>query len=413
MEDLELDVPELETDLEELETETPEGEEETPESETDKPKDETDKPVAPAKLFDGKKLTAGAKEALAKLKEEAPGVAKSITKALYRVAELDREFPGGLKEARELRSAIEEYGGVAGLATLKTNLGEFDSIAAQFDAADPAFVEDMVTSNAQSFAKLAPVVFAKYAEIHPEGFEAYVGRIVFNDMNRAGLPLLMSRMQDVLGENPKALEYFEQLNSYLGAFRTMAEKPIDLTKVKAGEKPPANDALNKREEELTAKEWKMDRDSVQRSMADLEYRQALAGRKPSTEEKADILERFQMKAANLAAKVEPKWAEKSQRFIANKDKAGYLRFMKSLYARVIPDAMSEAVNKTLRSARPTGGKAPLKRAATPGQKRAANEGFKPVPEEPGSYDIDYGRTPDWMVKQNRAILNDGRRVSWT
>src|SRR4051812_2981055 len=107
-------------DLLELEAETPEeqplSEEETPEtSETpETPAEEGDPKTPVTSLFqpDGKKLDPQVSATLAKLKTENPELGKLLTRAVYRVAEIEREFPGGVTEAKELRDKVEELGGV-------------------------------------------------------------------------------------------------------------------------------------------------------------------------------------------------------------------------------------------------------------------------------------------------------------
>lgn len=394
------------------ETKPKEGEETTGEGET------------VTSLFgeDGKKLDPAVRDALAKIKEGKvegvkPEVGKLLTKAAYRVAELDREFPGGLTEVRELRDKVEEFGGLTGIQEKLDGLTELDGLAQQFMAGDPAFVEDMATSSPESFAALAPAFLDRYAQIHPEGFGAYVGRVVYGDMQRNDVPLLMARLADVLGDNPKAVEIFNALNAYLGGYKTLAAKSVEPPRPKTAAAQPQQADQQRKEEELRLREWKIERDQAQRSMVDAEYTKALAGRKPDTEERAQIKELFIVRSKAAADKLFPGWFEKSQRFIKSGDKAGYLRYLGSIYRRVIPDAMASSVASTMKAARK-----PAAAAQTPGTKPAAaakptgggeaGGAFKPVAAEPSTWDIDYNRTSTAMLKENKAFLKSGARVSW-
>ena len=402
-EDAELEQPQLETPPDE-EVDPKDGEE-TEES--------ADKPVV-SSLFqaDGKKLDPVVREFLSKVKAEDPALGKLLTKSVFRVAELDREFPGGLTEVRELRDKIEEFGGLTGIQDKLDSLSELDGLAQQFMAADPAFVEDMATSSPESFAALAPAVFAKYAEVHPDGFGAYIGRVVYGDMQKNDIPLLMARLADVLGDNPKANEVFAQLNGYLGGFKSLAEKNPQVPKPAAAAAPKKDD-LTRREEELRAKEWKIDRESLQRSITDSEYQKALAGRTATTEERAQIKELFLVRSKAKADQLFPGWPEKAQRFIKSGDKDGYLRYIRSIYQRVVPEAIASSVASTLKGSRKAPvGQEPKKEAARPGTPPPAAEGFKPVASEPSSWDIDYNRTSTSMLNENRAVLKSGAKVTW-
>ena len=363
---------------------------------------------------DGKRLDPTVRGALDKIKAENPDVGKILTKSIFRLAELDREFPGGLTDVRELRDKVEELGGITGIEQKIEGATELQELAVQFDAGNPAFVDDMVASNPESFAALAPVVFAKFAELQPESYAAYVGRVVYSDFTRNGLPLMLQRLADFIpADNPKAAELYNSIWGYLEGFKALADKPMATARPRQEQRQP--DASAQREEQLRAREWKVERDSVQRSIVREAETSTLAGRKPNNEEGAQIRELFLIRSKSTADKLFPGWGDKSQRFIKNGDKAGYIRYMTAIYRRVVPEAMASAVNSTLRGSRKpaatTNGAQPKKPVAA-GAAQQANGDWKPVSAEPGTWDIDMNRTNTAMLQQNRAILRDGRRVSW-
>ena len=124
------------------------------------------------------------------------------------------------------------------------------------------------------------------------------------------------------------------------------------------------------------------------------------------------MERFATRAKLDADRMFPAWQEKSRKFIRANDKQGYLRYISSIYKRVVPDAMANAVNRTLKGnfapkAQQNGARGPG--SAPP---KAAPAGFAQVANEPSSWDIDYGRTNSAMLKENRAVLKDGKKVTW-
>lgn len=383
-------------------------------TEGDKASDET--PLTSLLQPDGKKLDPRVSSTLSKLKTENPGLGKLLTKAVYRVAELDREFPGGLSEVRELRDKVEELGGVDTITEKFEGLAELDGLAKQFMDADPAFVDDMAQSSPESFVALAPTVFAKYAELNPDGFKSYIGRIVYSDLQRAEVPLMIMRLADVVAENPKAVEILGQLNDYLGQFRELANKAPAQPKVRQQQTAPKDDDIRKREEALRSKEWKGERDTLQMDRFKSEYTKSLAGRKPDAEERADIKERFTIRVKQLTDRLFPDWQKKTQAYIANDDKAGYLRYVKSVFDRCIPEAMAAAVNAAMRGKKAPSGQPPGQTPRQPERNGGGNgqapAGFVPIGKEPGTWDVDYSRTSAGMLAKNQAILRDGRKVSW-
>lgn len=402
------DLLELEADpIEETAEETPETTETGETVETEEGTEKT--PVTSLFQADGKKLDPQVSSTLAKIKTDNPELGKLLTRAVYRTAELEREFPGGVTEAKELRDKVEELGGVDSIESKLEGAKEMDGLAEAFMSGDPAFVEDLVQSSPEAFSALAPLVFQKFAEVNAEGFSAYMGRVVLGDMQAAGLPLMMMRVLDLIpADNTKLKEAFDQVNNYFGSFKDLASKPLPSAKAKAA--TGKTDDLSKREEALRAKEWQGERDTIQKGIVNSEYTKLLAGRKPDSEEKAQILELFRSRSMSAADRLFPGWKEKAQRYTSNNDKAGFLRYMKSIYARVVPEAMASSVNSTLKGKKAA---APaVKKLAAAGKPVTPVAGFKPVSAEPSTWDIDYGRTQQSMLRENRAILKDGSKVSW-
>ncbi len=367
---------------------------------------------------DGRKLDPAVKVGLAKLKAESPEVAKLVSRAIYRTAELEREFPGGLTEARELRDKVDGLGGLLEIEGSIQTAREFTELAVAFEQGSPAFVDDMLATSPQAFATLAPIIFGKYAEIHPEGWQSYIGRIVYGDLQKNEIPVAMTRLADSLRRDDKegAAEAFNQVAGYLASYKDLASRQVAAPKLDAPK--PKDDDLNKREETLRSREWKTERAGIYRRLADEQYRFAIGSRKPTSEELAQIQELFQSRAGRLTRQNFPDWERKSEAFIRANDKAGYLRYMASIYRKVVPEAAASAVRSTLKSA-PARTTATTTRPAAQTQQRqqqavATDQSgtFKPIGKEPGTWDIDYDRTSPAMLAKNRAVLIDGRKVEW-
>ncbi|MDE2099607.1 MAG: hypothetical protein KGL39_20310 [Patescibacteria group bacterium] len=408
-------------DLLEIEAETPEAEEapegEQPGAEGQQPEGEKPEgektPVTSLFQSDGKKFDPQVSAALNKIKGENPELGKLLLRAVSRVGELDREFPGGLNEVRELRDQVEEFGGITGIQEKLDSLQEMDGLAQQFMSADPAFVDDLIQSSPEAFSALAPVVFQKFAETNPDGFGAYIGRIVYANMQAAEIPLVMMRLNDLVADKPQAIEALKQLNVYLGGFRDLASKALPEFKG-AKSSTPKNDDLSKREEALRSKEWQAERDSLHKGIVNTEYKRALAGRTPNSEEKAQILELFTGRATTAANRLFPGWQQKAQRYINANDKAGYLRYMETIYRRIVPEAVSSAVSSTMRGKATSTKKpaTPARPAVKPAANGAGTEGFAPLAKEPDTWEIDYARTTPSMLRNNRAVLTSGKKVEW-
>lgn len=368
-------------------------------------------PVTSLFESDGQKLNPAIKALLGEIKTKNPSAEKLLSKAIYRHAELMREFPAGLTEARELRDKVEEFGGVEGIEEQLQAAAQLDGLAGAFEKADPAFVQDLVESYPESFKALGPVFANEYAKADPEGFQSYIGRIFYGDMAESGFLLTFQRLADFLpADNQKAKETYVALFQYLQGLQELSKKPVKNAQPR--QDAPKNEDLDRREQELRAREWKTERETVHKSFANAAYNEALAGRKPDGEEKAQISELFLSRAGSLTKKLFPDAEKKLNGYIARNDKAGYFRYLKSIYQRVIPTAVQSAVGSTMKdkaaataTARPGG-------AIQPKQKTAAPAGFVPVAKTPRTFDIDYVLTTKAMLEQNRAILKGGMKVTW-
>lgn len=384
-----------------------EGEQPAGGAEGEKPEGEQKPEVTSLFEPDGKKVAKPIREALTKLKADNPSLGKIVTDAVFRAAELRREFPGGLTEVRELRTKIESLGGLTDIEEKLAAGAELSQVVTQFSNGDPKFVDDLVAESPESFAALAPVVFDKFREVNAEAWSAYIGRIVHSDLQSKQIPLYLMRLGDLVGDKPAAVEILATINNYLAGFQELAGKS---TPTKVTPKQPAANQDNQRENDLRGREWNIDRTNIQREVKTEAYTKALAGRAPNTEEKAQIEELFGARAARLADQLFKDWRKVSQGYITRNDKAGYLRYMGSIYRRVIPEAITSAVSSTMKGSKPAAKKPAVNGAAKTTIKAA--EGFTVVAKEPDTYQIDYGRTDTSMLRNNQAVLKDGKKVTW-
>ena len=83
--------------------------------------------------------------------------------------------------------------------------------------------------------------------------------------------------------------------------------------------------------------------------------------------------------------------------------------MKSIYSRIVPEAMASSVNSTMKGKKAAPARPATRTPVTP---NAAAAGFKPVAAEPHNNDINWKLTTMEMTRKNQAILRDGSKVSW-
>ena len=411
----------LETPLEDIDEGLPEGDgsapaplegaEETPEGE---------KPPVPTSLFqsDGKKLDPAIKTVLGELKTKSPEAARLVTKALYDMGQFQREFPGGLTEAKEIRDKIDGLGGFTAIEERLQDLDFFDGVDKKFTAGDPGFVDELANADPGAFAKIAPAVFAKYADIHPDGWKQYIGSVVYGDLLENGIPAEVTRLADALNAKNDAvvIDSFNKIAKYLMLFKGLKELRPELPKGKTTETPDGD--LNKREMALRSREWQAEYAQLERRIVQDEYRSAIGSRKPTSEERATIQELYLNRRQTLARQYFPDQGKKLEQMRLRNDKAGFMRLARIMQLKVTPEAMRWAVARTLKPAKSsTTRQNTQQEQRTESQRKPQSQAngagiFKFVGAEPDTYDIDYDKTNKALLAENKAILRDGSRVQW-
>lgn len=403
------DLMELDTELEETPAE--ETIEEQPEGETTEQTEGEEQQPEVTSLFedDGKRVAKPIRDTLAKIKTENASVGKLITDAVYRAAEFRREFPGGLTEVRGLRDDVEKLGGLESIRQNLDTANELRGLADAFmDGDSAAVVDDMIASSPESFSAMAPVVMDRFREVSPEGWSSYLGRVLYADAQANDIPLHIMRLADLVQENKTAFEIVSRLSQYFTSFKALAEKapPAVKSRQKAAETEQPS-----REMELRAREWAMERQSMENELKTSIKTRALAGRKPDTEEGAQIDELFGSRAKKLADRLFPKRTEVATGYIKRGDKDGYMRYIKSVYQRVWPEAMASAVASTMKGKPgPKSGTQQTKTA--PVSATRVGEGFALVSKEPAAIEINWNLTTKAMISKNQAVTTSGKKVQW-
>ena len=143
------------------------------------------------------------------------------------------------------------------------------------------------------------------------------------------------------------------------------------------------------------------------------YRRAVASLKLDDDEKRVLDAAISTRASIKADKQFPGWQKKSDAYIKAGNKDGYLRFIRSIYKQVLPDSIEFETKKLGAKAAPAA--KPAAKPPVPGQKQpaaAAPTGYTLVARMPDRSQINFDVTSYSMLEKNRAITNDGKRVTW-
>jgi hypothetical protein len=365
-------------------------------------------------IVDGKRLSEAAKATLAEIKAKDPRLAAQIKSALFSADAMKRALPGGLKEVTEIRRQIEELGGNEGIQVLRTSAQELQAIDKQLTEGDPRLIEKIAAESPEAFATMAPAAFAKFSQTHPEAYSAYVSKVFVSDMMQEGIPLALERLQDFIGENPKAQELWNKIAGYVNRVNTFAQKPVNApAKPKEAQPDDRERQLTEREQNLTRTEWRGSADAERLKVFNSEFARLTAGRKLTDTQAAAVKELYVSRLLK-GLRAAPNFNQNIDRFFASKDQAGYLRYIGSIYKQEIPKALRGAVDAVLPSKPgPKPAATSAQATAKPGT-AAANpaNGYAWTPSAPAKDKIDFRSTSADMIRQGKAVLLDGKKVQW-
>lgn len=361
---------------------------------------------------DGKRLSEKARARLDQIAKEDPNFVKQVRNAIFEADRFRRFVPGGLREVQELRETVESLGGDDGIKSTRAELAGWQQFDQQFTAGDPRAIDFMVDTpeGKDSFLRLAPVAFGKFAELNPEGYGAYLAKAFVNTMESSRIPVALELLSHFIGDNPNAQKHFKQIADFVNWLGEMATKPVNAPKAaptNPGEDPKFKE-LETRESNLTQSEWRRETAVEQNKVYAAELGRSLNGRKVTDTQREDILFRVKTK---LSLRWKEEGEPKAKQYFATRDKDGFLKFCNAFSRKEIPQLIQEAVdryvpNKPGPKATPNGA-TPAPRAAAP----KPPQGFTFVQKQPAAGEIDWA-SPYTAIKQGKAMLKSGQRVTW-
>lgn len=367
-----------------------------------------EKPAGQSQIAaDPKHVHQAVRSSLAELQKTNPNAAAELKRAYYAAADFKKEFPaGGLVEARELKQAVAQYGGVDSLKESMGDLSFFKELDGQFTAGDPKFVEKIAEAAPESFVKMYPTMADKMEALAPEAFASWFANRSLADMGANGLIDGARWLLRVAGDNADAKGFAEQVLGYAQRMQEFAKKPIAAP---ANLKPAAPNNIDKRERELNIREFRSAHQNHVSSAYASELSKQLAGRTPTPDQKAAIAE---LVSAALTRAETQQDRDKIDRYFSAGDKDGYLRLKKSILDRSLAKAVESAVGVTM--GRKPGPK-PVAQVAKPTNGRTpqpAAKGIKEVETMPAHNDVDWRKTSQKDVLAGLYTLRTGGQVQW-
>ena len=211
------------------------------------------------------------KSVIEEVKKSNPALAKELKTTLYAYDALKKEFPGGVQEMRQMKSALDELGGAEGIEGLKGERQEWKEIDEKFASGDASVLDTFAKFNPEGYAKLIPAALDKLSTIDKPAYDYALAGIFVSTLDswKFGdqLERLFDDLSQVVDGNGKQL-LTSQMQRLQGLYQQY-QSLQDLAKT--APKPKTDDTTKQLSEEraqIASERAKMSGESVARATND-------------------------------------------------------------------------------------------------------------------------------------------------
>lgn len=320
-----------------------------------------------------------------------------------------------VQAAREEHELLQANGGVAGIAKLREDGTFFKSAAEQFLKGDPAFVKDLFEEDPIAAAQHVPIMLDAFKERDKDGYNATIARLWDNEFKAVqfdtGVANLIAAIKAKdLDSAMQWAESFGKWQQTISGHARRAEDPRVKALLTERNQRFANEAKTARDESF--KSYRTDATNEVVTSMEKVFDDYFKNRKGmDAEDRGDLL-REATARANRDVENTPGFKEQRDKLLQAGDFEGAKRLLKTTFAKHAPEAVKRIARRYGTLAGPAVPAKDLKQP-TPGQRPAApSAGFVQVNTRPQAEEIDRNATPNEMIISGRAVLKNGRKVSW-
>lgn len=319
---------------------------------------------------------------------------------------------GSPSEAAELVESLETMGGLQGIQAERQ---EWATVDTMFAAGDPALVEQWAKDFPEGFTKIMPAALEGYYKADPEGYSHEIAKVFASTLQQANVAPALASLRQLVGDNPQAAGIVKGLESLFTGINKLAEtapkKSVDPERQKLQEERQAWEA---QKAEIFRKDVATDVTQSIKSGIKSNLTPYLKSRKLDNESYAVLENNVNIELSKLLNADKVFQSQKTD-VLATQDKARILKFLQARIDKYLPDA----AKKVMRAFGSISGQ----RQAEIAQKQKQNLSRKDVgpganptnqriSRAPQSSEIDWSRTSRDDFWANRAVLRNGKKVSW-
>jgi hypothetical protein len=369
----------------------------------------------PEDVQDGRVLSPDMRSLLKGLKGTNPKLEKNIRGMAFALHSLKEQFPGGTKEAIELKNQLQQFGGLEGIKPLQESsakLAEIDDKLAKGDASVVDSLAEMLP--AEGYAGVTQKLLGAFGAKDAEGYQRLMSGVIANTFEQSGIQHHLARIADYIkfGQAEEAQKMLQSLGSWMNEFRSVADKkpevkPADPNVEKFQQE---RQQLDQEKAQIFTNTVSTDVATWSKSRVTAEAQPFLKGRKLN-EDQSEALELKALGKVRKTLMADENFKTNYAKYFNAKDKDGLLKFIKAETDKLLPSAVKDSFRVLFSDFSPKPKPQPDKNDPAAPVNPAAT-GFIKVSGPPKPDQVDHARTPfEWKMR-SKAVLKDGRRVTW-
>lgn len=354
-------------------------------------------------------LSSAKKEALKAIDPSLPGL---IRDAVFAQKTLQREFPGGLKEAVALRDTFEAAGGEAGIRETQEAIADYGRLEQWFEAGDKQFVEQLAEASPESFSAMMTPGLETWRAKDPEMYTHVMAKVMMNTLGPQVAQTLRQAYDLIAADKANG--------AAANAIADLHDKLLGLGQA-AGKQPerkvdPNKTALTQREQELSQREMKANLSPVRsegmrqiESVTDSEMNRSYQWSDTDPDVQEAVRNEVRQRLIKLSRK-DVNFTGNYNKLVERQDWAGLKRHVSRFQAKVLPNIVSQAAR--LFNVKAKGAARPAVKGVATTTAKPAEQGWVRVSAAPNIKDVDRSKTTDDMVYDGKAVLKSGKKVVW-
>lgn len=373
----------------------------------------------PEVVLDQRAMPVAVKDAIKNLQTLNPKAAGWLKDELGANRAFRQEFPGGMKEARELKASADSFKTEFpdGIEGIKAEKAEWAGIDEAWANKDPKVLDVWMSANPEAFSALVPQAMNKLASSNPEAYQHHMAKVIDATLQQSNVASTLFMLDRAL-----AMKDYASAEGFAKGLQEWVSG-IGQTAKKAPEVKAANPQIDQREAQLAEREhaqWTNETAGPINSAKTAAIRKEMAQYAKGTELDADTFDAFQNQVhvyLDQLLKADPQFIPTFEKYMAAKDRAGITAFMQSKVEQLLPSRNGKPgpVERAWKlfnrgaSPKPVAKAAARSVGASPAAQPA--QGWTKVAKAPDR-DLIAPNQFDSIFKHQAAQLKTGQKVFW-